>query len=548
MYLNRITAQILWLSLAGISLLLFVCMPLQAAIEVMAEEEPTPVATNSVNTVEKFDIFEIRIKGNTLIEKKQLERTVYPYLGKQKNLDDLEAARTALENLYHTQGYQTVAVYINDLPKDGLVTLDVGQGSISRLRVKDSRYFSLDKIKAAVPELAEGNVPNFPKMQKQLAELGSQSPDRQVQPILRAGETPGTMEVDLKVKDELPLHGRVEVNGRNTSSTSLLRLVNTLRYDNLWQQLHSISLMYQVSPENSTQVDVWAVTYALPLPQDYGRLAFYSVVSSSSSQIASAGAMSVIGNGNIYGLRYVKPFNVIQDYSHNMTLGVDYKDFSEDLKLVNSNGILTPITYLPFLAQYSGNFRGYESRSSFDLALHFSIAGLGNQQSQFENKRYLANAGYMYLTGDHKFQHDLPWGMEIRTHVNGQITDSPLISNEQYSMGGAMSVRGYFETQVLADNGLLGSLELYSPHIGKSEWEWLDKLKVMSFLDAGKGWINNALPGNAKAYTLDSAGMGIYMQMWKKLNGNFNVGFPFTTVGTVHSGDPKIHFSVATDF
>jgi hemolysin activation/secretion protein len=65
-------------------------------------------------------------------------------------------------------------------------------------------------------------------MQKQLADLSGQSADRKIQPILRAGETPGTLEVDLKVKDELPLHGRLELNGRNTYNTSLLRLVSSL--------------------------------------------------------------------------------------------------------------------------------------------------------------------------------------------------------------------------------------------------------------------------------------------------------------------------------
>jgi len=149
--------------------------------------------------------------------------------------------------------------------------------------------FSLGKIKAGVPELAEGNVPNFPKMQKQLAELSGQSADRKIQPVLRAGETPGTLEVDLKVKDELPLHGRVELNGRNTSSTTRLRLVSSLHYDNLWQAMHSASLMYQVSPENSKEVDVWAGTYALPLFNTDARLAFYGVSSQSSAQIASAG-------------------------------------------------------------------------------------------------------------------------------------------------------------------------------------------------------------------------------------------------------------------
>ncbi|MDD2801333.1 MAG: ShlB/FhaC/HecB family hemolysin secretion/activation protein [Methylococcales bacterium] len=515
----------------------------EAAQDASAEQQAAPEQPAT------FDLLELRVKGNNLIDKKQLERTIYPFLGLKKSVDNVEAARASLEELYKTQGYQTVSVDIPEQDvKNGIVYLQVVEGKISRLRVKDARYFSLGKIKAGVPELAEGNVPNFPKMQKQLAELGIESPDRQIQPVLRAGETPGTLEVDLKVKDELPLHGRVELNGRNTSTTSRLRLVSSLRYENLWQAMHSASLMYQVSPENSAEVDVWAGTYALPLFSSDARLAFYGVSSSSSAQIASAGALSVIGIGNIYGARLVKPLTPINDYFHSATLGVDYKDFQEDVNLIGADNIKTPISYLPFMAQYSGSFRSKESETTFDVGAHFSVRGLGNDQKQFEDKRYLAKANYVYLTGDLRFQHELPFGMEAVSRVAGQVSDTPLISNEQFSMGGAESVRGYFETQSLADDALFGSLELHSPHLGAADWEYLNNLKLLTFVDVAKGWVKNPLPGNSSGDFISSAGIGMNFQMWKHLSGVLNVGFPFNALGPVKSGDPRLHFNIATDF
>ncbi|WP_225616007.1 ShlB/FhaC/HecB family hemolysin secretion/activation protein [Methylomonas albis] len=529
---------------------------LMVAFEVLAQDAQqngpavaTETQQQAAQPTASFDLLELRVKGNSLIDKKQLERTIYPFLGPKKSIDNVESARAALEELYRTHGYQTVAVDIPEQDvKNGIVYLQVVEGKVSRLRVKDSRYFSLGKIKAAVPELAEGNVPNLPKMQKQLAELAGESPDRQITPILRAGETPGTLEVDLKVKDELPLHGRIELNGRNTSSTSRLRLVSSLRYENLWQAMHSASLMYQVSPEDNKEVDVWAGTYAMPLLDDGTRFAFYAVSSSSNSQIASAGALSVIGIGNIYGARLVKPLKALDDYYHSATLGVDYKDFQEDLKLLGADSIATPISYAPFLAQYSGNLRGKESSTTFDLGLHFSVRGLGNKQQQFEDKRVFARADYMYLTGDLKYQRDLPLGMELVSHFSGQAADSPLISNEQFSLGGAQSVRGYFETQALADDGVFGSLEIHSPHLGLSDWEFVNKLKVLAFLDGGRGWIKNTLPGNVKSYTLSGAGVGVHFQLWKQLSGVFDVGIPFTSLAPVQSGDPRLHFNLATEF
>jgi len=432
--------------------------------------------------------------------------------------------------------------------KNGVVYLQVVEGKVSRLRIKDSRYFALGSIKSGVPELAEGNVPNIPKMQAQLAALDNQSADRKITPVLRAGETPGTLEVDLKVKDSLPFHGRVELNGRNTSSTSRLRLVTSLHYDNLWQKLHSASLMYQVSPENNEEVDVWAGTYVLPVPNTDAKLAFYGVSSSSNAQIASAGALSVIGIGEIYGARLIKPLPGLDDYFHTLTLGVDYKDFKEDLNLIGADTIRTPITYLPFMLQYASSLRGKESLTSFNVGVNFSVRGMGNEQSEFENKRFNARANYSVLTGGINFTHNLPYGMEFSSRFSGQAADSPLISNEQFSLGGMQSIRGYFETQALSDDGMIASLELHSPHLAPGYRDTINKLQALVFVDGGRGWVQQALPGNAKTYDLASAGLGMRFQLWKYFVGVLDLGFPLLDLEPVQKGDPKLHFNIATEF
>ena len=137
------------------------------------EQPSPPVAPQQPST---FDLFELRVKGSTKIDKKQLERTLYPFLGPKKNLETVDLARVALEDLYKAQGYQIVTVDIPEQDvKNGVVYLQVVEGKVSRLKVKDARYFSMGAIKAAVPELAEGNVPHFPTMQKQLAALTAES-------------------------------------------------------------------------------------------------------------------------------------------------------------------------------------------------------------------------------------------------------------------------------------------------------------------------------------------------------------------------------------
>lgn len=497
----------------------------------------------------QFDLLELRVKGSSLLERKVIEKTVYRFLGPKKSIDTVEQARTALEELYRSRGYQTVSV---DIPEQnvvgGIVYLQVTEGQVSRLRVTDSRYFSLGAIKAKVPELAEGNVPNMPKMQEQLTALAGESQDRSVVPVLRAGETPGTLEVDLKVKDELPLHGKVEVNAHNSNNTSRLRTLVSMHYDNLWQKFHSVSFMYQTAPEKPEEVEVIVGSYVMPVFDNDKRLALYAVSSSSNSQVASAGALSVIGTGDIYGARLVSPLKTLKDYSHTATLGVDYKDFKEDLNLLGSDTLKTPISYLPFMAQYSGNLRDAESLLSFDVGINFAVRGLGSDEQQFADKRFLSRSNFIYLTGGADYRHDLPWGMEVAGRFSGQISDSPLISNEQFAMGGAKTVRGYFESHALADDGVTASLEWYSPRLVPDDWDEFDRMRALLFLDGGKGWIIDALPGNSNEMALASTGVGLRFDMWKHLQGEFDFAVPLLEQGNVRRGENRVDFRISTQF
>src|SRR5262249_49403555 len=149
-----------------------------------------------------------------------------------------------------------------------------------------------------VPALAEGAAPNFTEMQTQLAQL-SRGSDRRVTPVLKQGSAPGTVQLELNVEDQLPLHGNVELNDRYSPNTTHLRLQGMLRYDNLWQKDHSLSLNAQTSPEDTSQVKVLSASYLMPTGTGGSLLALYGV--NSRSNVATVGSLAVIGNGSIVG-------------------------------------------------------------------------------------------------------------------------------------------------------------------------------------------------------------------------------------------------------
>jgi hemolysin activation/secretion protein len=517
---------------------------------VAAAGQPADEAAPAEDTA-RFDIMEYRIEGSSRVDHRTLEKTVYPFLGPNRSISDVEQARSALEKLYHAAGYSAATVDIPEQDVDaGVVFLLINEGTVDRLKVTGARYFVPGRIKAGVPALAEGSVLNTGEAQTQLAKVAGESPDRTITPVMRAGRTPGTVEVDLEVDDKLPLHGGVEVNARNSINTERLRLVGNLRYDNLWQRFHSMSLQYQTAPENYDNLEVWAGTYVMPIEALDSRLVFYGIgLQSTSSSVASIGSINVVGTGDIYGLRLVRPLPAGAGFMHSLTVGWDYKDFGQSVGLLEADSQNTPISYSPFYAAYSGGYNFADgSLSQFNLEANFSIRGLGNTWEEFEAKRSGSRADYLYVAGDLKHKQLLPYDMRLLARLSGQVADSPLISNEQFSAGGWQTVRGYHETEVLGDDGVMGSLEWHSPDLAFLDVAGMEQLRFLTFFDVARAWIHSPLAGTPRLYDLSSFGVGFRSQWLKHIVGELDWEYPLSNTQYIDAGDQRLDFRVGYEF
>jgi hemolysin activation/secretion protein len=519
-----------------------------AVAEDAAKPKPAPAPEVVAEKNPGFNIFDFQINGNTVLDDESLERAVYPFLGLDKSVDDVEKARASLEEAYRKKGFPTVVVSIPEQDvKADQVRLDVLEGSVETLRITGSRYYQLGKIRESVPALAEGQVPNMPEVQKQVTALAQQSADRNVTPVLRAGSTPGKMEVELKVKDELPLHGSVEMNSRSSANTSYSRLIGSVRYDNLWQKFHSASLQYQVSPENNNEVEVWSGTYVLPTGWADTRLALYGIGISSNTQLGvNVGGMTVVGAGSIYGARLVKPLPGSDNFLQSLTAGFDYKSFGQGVGTQNTQQ--SSISYASFMAGYDGSWRGDNRTTSLNLAVHYSIRGLGNDAREFDSKRAYATPDFLYLTTDLKHLQILPLDFRVLGRVGGQASMYELISNEQFSAGGPQSVRGYHQTELLGDQGVNLSLEFHTPRLVPSEWETVQNLRLLTFIDWANLWTNHVLAPTPGFTRLASAGMGMRMQVLKHVISELDWAYPLYKQGNVDVGAQRVDFRVVYEF
>ena len=499
---------------------------------------PPPVRTLEIN--------EFRVEGVEQLSGLQVESVLVPFLGPGRTLEDVERARVALEKAYFDLGYQTVVVAIPpQTVRGGVVTLKVTEGKVGRLRVNGTKWFSPFEIKRLAPSVQEGKVPNFNDLVKDIVVL-NQWPDRRVTPALRAGSEPGTVDVDLNVQETPPIHGSVEGNNRYSVNTVHFRLNGALRYDNLWQLGHSLGFSFQVAPKRPKDALVFAGNYLARFPgAPWFTLAFNGVVQD--SDVSTLGGTAVRGRGRIFGTRAVANLPGSTEFFHALSAGLDYKLFLEDISAGESKQS-NPVHYWPMTFQYGGTVLGRSSQTAFSVSAVFNIRGLSSSDVDFDNKRYKASASFVYYRGDLAHTQGLPGDLQLFFKVNGQYGPDPLVGPEQFTAGGADSVRGYLEVEASGDLGALGSFEFRSPSLARWLGPTVTDWRFYAFTEGGRVWIHDPLPEQKVFATLWSVGGGTRFRLWDHLSGTFDVGVPLTEAGPTPKYQPRIHFRVAGEF
>ncbi|WP_404940642.1 ShlB/FhaC/HecB family hemolysin secretion/activation protein [Pseudomonas protegens] len=513
---------------------------------VQAEEgEPAPVEASAAARL--VDVNEYFVRGNTVLDARAIEEAVYPFLGPQKALADIEGARDALQKVYQERGYQSVFVELPEQKvEDGIVYLQVSETKVGRVRVVGAKHYSPVEIRDQVPALKEGEVPDFATVQSQLAGL-NRGAGRQVMPLVREGQRPGTMDVDLQVEDQNPWHASVGLNNDYSADTEKLRTVVNVGYDNLWQLGHSISLTYFTAPQDTDNAKVWSGSYTAPL-SDRWALQFSGY--QSDSNIATIGGSNVLGKGHSYGVSAIYTLPAAGNWANSLSVGVDFKDFDEEMRF-GRNSDQIPLKYAPMTFGYNG-YR-YSEKAQLGLGLNLIVGtrrffGYGSDAEEFHYKRDEASASFSVLKGDLNFTYTFANDWQSASKAAFQLASGPLVSNEQYSAGGATSVRGYLAAERTGDEGYLFSQELRTPSLAKFLGSYVQEWRFYAFAEGAHLSLHDPLPEQEDEYSLASVGLGTRASLSKWLSGSLDWGYPLKDGPNTQKYDPRLHFSVQATF
>lgn len=220
-----------------------------------------------------FEVRGYRIDGNTVLPPEEFGM-LSNYTG-QIDFARLREGLGKLQLRYRELGFTSIGV---TLPKqrltNGIVRVKIIEGRLSEIIVEGNRYFSDANVRRALPSLTTNVLLNTKWFQPELDQANANR-DRQIYPVISPGPQPGTTEMELKVKDRFPLHGRIEVNDKSSPGTPLLRLDTAFQYNNLWQHENQFGVDYNFSPQAYKPPGSVNGFYDMPLVTSYS--AYYRI-------------------------------------------------------------------------------------------------------------------------------------------------------------------------------------------------------------------------------------------------------------------------------
>jgi len=509
---------------------------------------------------ESFAILAIDVVGVTKLPAGAVERTVYPFMGPGKTAADVEAARKAIQDAYAAAGFEATVVEVPPQPQEdfaqGLVQIRVGEAPVANVKVSGSRHHSAMVLLRQLPSVRSGEPLNFKNLQREL-EVANRFPDREVVPAFDAGAEPGTIDVDLKVRDSFPGHVSAELNNDHSPNTTMLRLTGSARYSNLWELGHTVTAGFAIAPQRRSDSEAYFGSYSLPFlgaPWTLILSGYYS-----NSDIAALGGTNVLGNGYQIGAQLLYKLPIDRDY-HAVRLGVDYKDFKQDIGLRGTTISNAPIRYVPLTLGY--NFSAARDKTALDVGISSTLglrvmkritcfdpsATVCRPEDQFTNREVDSIENFAHINLDATYTRTIPgdWVGEVR--LSAQYADSHLVSNEQFAIGGLTTARGYYQSEVVGDRGVALSAEVRAPSLATQIGTFVDELRFFAFADGGIVSVIDPLPDTISVHRIASVGGGLRLKVFGTFTGEAVVGVPLRSTTDTSRNDPRFTFLVKGEF
>jgi len=485
----------------------------------------------------KFFIDRIRVTGNTVFTKSEIDSLTVPFLKKNLSYEQLKQIAKMITDLYVEKGYVTSGAFFPEQEIiDGVVVVRIIEGKLEKIEVEGLDNKAEIHVKNRLKPNFKSPL-NIQKIQEDVQLLGQDPLIKNIEAELVVGSGLGKSKLQLDIQQESPWAGNLVFNNHNSANSGEFQLAAIVANQNLLGFRDQLEFGYSLTEG----FDSLSFDYALPLNAQGSKLrARYS---EGDSEIIDNdfSDFGIRADASSLSLQFEQP--VVSDLNREVAvfLALDSRDsntfIEDDLPFSFTDGAeegSSRITALRIGSLWTERSKTtvLSVSNRFNIGLDLLDATINENAT---DGRFFSWLGQVqFLKALNKKQNTL-----LVTRLTTQLTPDSLLSSEQIAIGGVDTVRGYRENREVGDNSVFGTIEVQLPIIQDSQ---VGNINLVPFFDAGAVWDTEG----DEAETLASLGLGFDWEVTRWLTVDFDWGIPLVSTDDFDSSvqDKGLHFQL----
>ncbi len=498
--------------------------------------QPSPEQIPGTIIVNQFQVI-----GSTVFTSEELAPILEQFTQRPISFAQLLEAQDAITQFYQDRGYLNSGAFIPPQTlQNGVVTIEVVEGEVEAIEVTGTRRLKPSYIRSRLALATQAPL-NQERLLTALQLLQLDPLIENLSAELAAGSRPGLSQLEIKVQEADAFSSQLTLDNQRSPSVGSIRRQLQLTHGNLLGFGDRFNLTYTNTDGNNTLDDI---SYTLPINPRNSTLSLSYSRSQSNIIEEPFDSLDIESKSRSYELTYRQPLKQTPTVEFALGLTASRQETETSLLDIpfplsagaNDSGE-TQISTLRFFQEYTqrSNRNVFALRSQFTLGINAFNATINSNAPDSEFFAWRGQAQYLHLLAPDTI-------LVLRSDL--QLADQALVPLEQFSVGGQLTVRGYRQDTLLADNGVFASAELRLPILRISDWKML--VQVTPFFDFGTVWNSSNSDTDIETSTLSSVGLGLRFLLGNNFNARLDWGIPLVDLESNQDNlqEKGIYFSI----
>jgi hemolysin activation/secretion protein len=481
-------------------------------------------------------------------------------------LDQLQEAANKVSAYYREAGYILAQAFVPaQQVKNGEVVVQVLEGRLGSITVEGNKGYSARTLERPF-KLLVGEPLEKESIESALLTV-TNYPGVTAFGILGAGREVGTTNLTLRIQDEDAFRAETAVDNYGTRFAGEYRGQVSLTFNDplgFADRLRLTGLYARNTSGGSSHGAYGGLDYEIPLFSPNDSLRFLHLTNTydvSAATEALIGADSE-GETRVNEVAYRHDFTRTRLGAASIGLAVNTKSASfESASVIRYKDKLATARLDTQWERADLRFRGV-NRIAFAYTRGFN--GLFDSMDSYDPSgsydasrasRAGASGRFEKIAVQLQRVQRISQFTSLVARVEGQYTDDPLVSLEQFSMGGPDSVRAYSTSELLAERGGVASLELivgapgFSSVPAFASHTWGQVLQFSLFADYAKGKLNEPVAfSDSRDNELSGAGVSTQLSVPGHVFARLDVATPLSSRDPGNGRDPQYFFRFGMTF